>query len=75
MLIDYNYSVLHSNLTPQALPCWDLPGGDVLSVPHAYLKNEMKKYLLNLKKFKIWHYQMMLLCPDYNVTKTQNRRC
>jgi len=34
MLIDYNYSVLHSNLTPQALPCLDLPSCNVLSVPH-----------------------------------------
>jgi len=60
MLIDYNYSVLHSNLTPQsqALPCLDfLPSGNVLivphflsDVPHAYLKNKMKKYLLNLKR-------------------------
>ena len=57
MLIDYNCSVLHSNLTPQALPCLELPSGNVLSVPHflsdvphAYLKYKLKKYLLNLKR-------------------------
>jgi len=44
-------------------------------VPHAYLKNKMKKYQLNLKKFKIGYYQILLHCPDYNFTKTQNRRC
>ena len=49
MLRDYNYSVLHSNITPQAAPCLDWPSGSVLSVPHAYLKNKMKKYQLNLK--------------------------
>jgi len=43
-------------------------------VPHAYLENKMKKYQLNLKEFEIWHYRIMLHCPDYNVTKTQKRR-
>ena len=62
MLIDYNYSILHSNLIPQALPCLDLPSGNVLRVPHFF-------------EFKIWHYQIMLLCPAYNVTKSQNRKC
>jgi len=38
MLIDYNYSVLHSNLIPQALPCLDLPSGNVLSVPHFFVR-------------------------------------
>ena len=49
MLTDYNYSVLHSNITAQALPCLDWPSGNVSIVPHAYLKNTMKKYQLNLK--------------------------
>jgi len=57
MLIDQNYSVLHSSITPQALPYLDWPSGDVLSVPHflsdvphAYLKNKMKKHQLSLKR-------------------------
>ena len=58
MLTDYNYSVLHSNTTPEALPSLDWPSDNVSSVPnfflsdvpHAYLKNEMKKYQLKLKK-------------------------
>jgi len=61
MLIDYNYSVLHFNITPQALPCLDWPTGNVLSVPHIFLadvphaklKNKMKKYQLILKR--IWN--------------------
>ena len=58
MLIDQNHSVLHSNMTPQALPCLDWPSGNVssvryfflLDVPLAYLKNKMKKYQRNLKR-------------------------
>jgi len=82
MLIDDNYSVLNSNITPQASPYLDWPCGNVLSVPHsllwdalhAYLKNKMKKSQWIQTEFKIWHYQRMLHCPDYKVTKTQNRR-
>jgi len=81
MLIDWNHSVLHSNITPKLY----LVQSDLMAmccvypifwsdVPHAYLKNKMKKYQHN-KEFKIWHYQILLRCPDYNVTKTQNRRC
>jgi len=59
MLIDHSYSVLHSNITPEALPCLDWPGGNVLSVPrlflsdvpHAYLKTKMK-YQLNLNRIQ-----------------------
>jgi len=50
ILIVYKYSVMHSKITSQALPCLDWPGDNVLSVPHflsdlphAYLKNKMKK--------------------------------
>jgi len=58
MLLDSNYSVLHSNIIQQALPCLYWPSGSVSSVPyfflsdvpHAYLKNKMKKYELNLKR-------------------------
>jgi len=59
MLIDWNCSTLHFITTPQALPCLDRPSGNVLSVPHflsdvphAFLKNKMKKYQLILKFLK-----------------------
>jgi len=38
-------------------------------------KMKLRKTNSTQKEFKIWHYQIMLHCPDYNVTKTQNRRC
>ena len=57
MLLDYNFSVLHSNIAPQDLPCLDWLSGNVSSVPHflsdmfhAYPKNKMKKYQLNLNR-------------------------
>jgi len=58
MLIDSNYSALHSNITSQALPCLDWPSGNVLSMRYIFLsdvsnvqlKNKMKKYQLNLKR-------------------------
>jgi len=47
ILIDWYYSALHFNITPQALPCLDWPRGNVVcpiflaGVAHA-LKNQMK---------------------------------
>jgi len=57
MLIDENYSVLYSNITPQALPCLHWPSGNVLSVPlflsdvpHAHLKKYNEEAPTQLNK-------------------------
>jgi len=37
---------------PTSFTFLDWPSDDVLSVPHAYLKNKLKKYQLNLKRIQ-----------------------
>jgi len=80
MLTDYNYSVLHSNITPQALPCLDWPSRNVSNVPHSFCQMCPKLSLKRIKNLALsnnvalpWlqRYKNSELMVLINVGKTQ----
>jgi len=66
MLINKNYSVLHSSITPQDLSRLDWLSGNVSIVPHFFLSDVQKRRQTKSKEMTVLHLPLHFFCSFSN---------